>query len=111
MSKFVSLENLDVNNCIIRCPVCGQEYLIAEIFLPEDFLGNPSNIVKRVDGKIDFYLGEKPSFETSYCCDNCNTTFDIKAKVAFETTARKDFSDEYVSKLKTNVLAKEQELF
>lgn len=110
MNKFESIDSLEKDLYLIRCPVCGQEYLPAELFLPADLLGSPTDIVKRNDGKIDFYLGEKPSYETEYCCDNCNSVFKVKAKILFETSIEDDFSD-YTSKLKTNVLAGEVDLF
>lgn len=111
MSKFDSLDSLERDGYLIRCPVCGQEYLPAELFLPVDFLGKPKDIVKRNDGKIDFYLGERPTYETEYCCDNCSSNFKVKAKINFETIAEDDFSKEYTSKLKVNVLGGEVDLF
>lgn len=98
---------------LIRCPVCGQEYLPAELFLPVDFLGNPKEIIKTNSGKIDFYLGERPTYETEYTCDNCGTLFKVNAKVNFETTVEEseNYSTEYVSKLKRNIIFGEVDLF
>lgn len=95
---------------IIRCPVCGQEYLPAEIFFAEDLLGKPTNIVKKHNGKIDFYFGEIPSYVEEYCCDNCSTTFKVKAKLNFivEVDEDKDFSHDYVSKLREDPLKLEE---
>lgn len=111
MNRFDSLDSLEREPYLIKCPVCGQEYLPAELFLPEDVLGSPTDIVKRNDGKLDFYLGERPTYETEYCCDNCNNTFRVKMKVFFETSVEDDFDAAYSSKLKTNVLAGEVDLF
>ena len=112
MSRFESLDSLEREQYLIKCPVCGQEYLPAELFLPSDFLGKPTDIVKTNSGKIDFYLGEKPSYETEYICDNCSTTFKVKAKVIFDTSVKEEsFDTDYVSKLKSNVLGSEVNLF
>lgn len=104
MRKFYeSLNSLDRELNVIRCPVCGQEYLAAELFLPDDLLGKPVDIVKTTDGKVDFYLGEKPTLETTYNCDNCFTTFKVKARIQFDTAVEtaNAFDSTYVSKLKT----------
>lgn len=111
INRFDSLENLDREKYVIKCPICGQEYLPAELFMPSDFLGAPKDIVKRRDGKIDFYLGEKPTLETDYICDSCMSRFHVKAKVMFEATADDSFSKDYVSKLKVNIKASEVGLF
>lgn len=113
VNKFDSLESLEVNQNVIRCPHCGQEYLAAELFMPEDLFGAPTNIVKTSDGKVDFFLGERPTFETEYCCDNCDTTFRVRAKLSFESFIddKDNFDEEYVSKLKVNIFENEVNLF
>ena len=113
MSKFESLDSLDKEQYLIRCPVCGQEYLAAELFLPTDLLGKPTDIVKRNDGKLDFYMGEKPSYTTEYCCDNCNTNFRVRARIYYDVTTNDydNFDKDYTSKLKTNILSGEVDLF
>lgn len=111
MNRYSGLDDLEKETHIIRCPVCGQEYLPAELFMPSDFLGEPTEIVKRRDGVIDFYFGERPTFETEYCCDSCSSYFKVKAKVSFEATAEDDFSKEYSTKLKTNLFKSEVDLF
>ena len=40
---------------IIICPNCGAEYLPAEIFLPDSFLGRPGVVDKDSSGKIIYY--------------------------------------------------------
>ena len=45
----------------IRCPHCGCEYLPAEIYLPNDFLGYPTNIIKDEKGEILGLLGPNGS--------------------------------------------------
>lgn len=85
---------------IIRCPKCGREYLPGEIFIPNSFLGQPTNVVKGFDGAILAYDGEEMDLSEEYICDNCNTKFSVKAIVTFKTEEVKDIFDdeEYVSK-------------
>lgn len=111
INRFDSLENLNKERYLVRCPVCGQEYLPAELFMPSDFLGNPKDIVKRRDGKIDFYLGEEPTLETDYICDNCGTKFKTVAKVYFESSVEDSFVKDYETKLKVNIKSNEVDLF
>lgn len=111
INRFDSIDSLENNQNLIRCPHCGQEYLPAEIFMPTDLLGEPTDIIRKPDGKIDFFLGEKPTFETEYCCDNCDTVFRVRARLSCESFTDEDFNDEYVSKLKVNIFENEVNLF
>lgn len=81
---------------VIRCPKCGAEYLPAEIFV-DDLLGNPTNITKDENGKIEFYTGEPMSFVEEYECDICGCKFIIKGNVSFETEVKEDLADDYES--------------
>lgn len=87
---------------VIKCPRCDTEYLPAEIYLPNSFLGKPSGIYK-VNGKIDWYSGLSMDTNESYVCDRCNCRFHVNAKVFFTTTSDDvtDFSTKtYKSKIK-----------
>ncbi len=66
----------------IICPHCGAEYLPAEIFYPNHFLGKPKHITKDAFGKLKFYVGNMDLNET-YICDYCNTRLHVAAKVSF----------------------------
>ena len=48
---------------IIICPNCGAEYLPAEIFLPDSFLGRPGVVDKTISAlrKFSFAKGLLPS--------------------------------------------------
>lgn len=70
---------------IIKCPKCGREYLPGEIYLPKDFLGCPSDVIKDEDGKILFQVNGEMNLTETYTCDNCNTPFLINASVSFKT--------------------------
>lgn len=98
----------------IICPVCGQEYLPAEIFFPDDLIGKPTEIVKNTSGKIDFYLGDDPNFDEYYICDNCGTKLKIHANVSYKIdTAEDTFNEEYVSKFERpkKLILEESSLF
>ena len=88
----------------IRCPYCGLEYLPAEVYYPEDFLGTPSNIIKTQEGDILGFDGNDMNTTETYCCDNCGKTFTVDASITFRTTPVEtvfddDDDDEYVAKL------------
>lgn len=91
-------EKLDV----VTCPCCGAEYLPAEIFLPDSFLGKPNVIDKDSSGKLIYYNGSNMNLKESYTCDYCNKTFRINAKIQFNTTfnSNADFDEEYSTPLK-----------
>ena len=99
---------------VIKCPKCGQEYLPAEIFYAESFLGEPRDIVKTSSGAIDFYDGDSMNLEEQYVCDHCGAILNIKAKVTFEVEIddKKDFSKDYSVPLYTDrIKLKEPDLF
>ena len=90
------------SNLIIKCPLCGREYLPAEIYLPDSFLGKPKNIVRNDAGKITEYFGHNMDLRETYICDTCGTDFKINCKVTFYTEERKNmnFDQDYISSLK-----------
>lgn len=81
----------------IRCPKCGYEYHVAEIFFPEDILGKPINIVRDDNNKIIWCEGDDSSSEEQWECYNCGTTFKVKLNIDCETVYdnKYDFSDDY----------------
>lgn len=90
---------------IIRCPVCGCEYLPAEIFLPNAFLGKPSHIMKQ-NKHIDAFDGASMNTQEVYICDECNSSFKIFARVTFNTVenTKQDFENDYITPLQKNSL-------
>jgi len=99
---------------IIRCPICGQEYLPSEIFFPNDLIGKPTEIIKTNAGKIDFYLGEDPTYEETYICDGCGASLKIKANLSFQAdVVSNKFNEEYVTKFEKpkKILLEESSLF
>lgn len=91
---------------IIKCPKCDREYLPAEIYLPNEFLGKPSHISRDYQGKILDHIGDSMNLKETYTCDECNTTFRVSAKVQFSTDIKEslDFSTEYSTKLNSSKL-------
>jgi len=85
---------------VIKCPKCNAEYMAAEIFLPDYFVGHPEHIIKGVDHNILGYAGNDMDLEEEYQCDYCNTKFKVSTTVTFKTTEIKEVfdEDEYVSK-------------
>ena len=99
---------------IIKCPKCGYEYLPAEIFYPDTLLGHPKDIIRTLDGKIDFYNDTAGEFEEEYICDNCDTTFTVTASINFDTAinVNHDFSSDYSSTIyKDRIILEETNLF
>lgn len=87
---------------VIKCPICGYEYLPSEIYLPDDFLGKHKNVMRDDNGKIIGYDGTKMNDTESYICDNCNNMFEVVSTTNFVTTPIGKSTDEYVTKLSTN---------
>lgn len=87
---------------VIKCPHCGAEYLPAEIFYPDSFLGRPMNIEKTSCGNIDYYDGQNMNLSEEYMCDKCGTTFVVKSVISFNTkiVEEKSVSSSYKTKLK-----------
>lgn len=72
----------------IRCPKCGAEYLPAEIFMPDDFLGRPRNVLRDSDGHIEFYEGQSLGLDETYTCDKCGCVFDVHGTVSFSSSEK-----------------------
>ena len=81
----------------IICPVCGQEFMPSEIYLPDYFLGRPTEIVKTTSGKIDFYFGQKMDPDEEYICDNCGAHLKIHANISFNVIAENKDEEEHVT--------------
>ena len=90
----------------IKCPVCGYEYVVSEIFIPKYLLGNPKLIERDNEGKIDVYVGDEQDLVEEYTCDNCSTAFKVRANITFdvEVLENKTFNDEYITEIYTDRL-------
>ena len=92
----------------IECPRCGCSYLPAEIYLPNSFLGKPSEIEKTHTGKIDVFDGMSMNTVEEYVCDRCGTKFRVVAHVnfkSFEVDDSKKFNSTYVTPLHTQKIS------
>ena len=95
----------------IKCPHCGAEYLPAEIFYPNSLLGKPADIEKTATGTIDCYNGSNMNLVEEYMCDNCDTTFAVRAQVNFFTRIieEKSFEKNYKTKIKKEKFTLDEE--
>ena len=86
---------------IIKCPVCGQEYLPSELFLPEAVFGKQYDITKSDSGEIKFYLGDDPELDEEYICDGCGSKLKVHMNMTFNVEANKEenYSEEYITKI------------
>ena len=78
----------------IRCPHCGYEYLPAELYYPEEFIGHPYDIIRDEAGNILGFNGKDMNTIENYCCDKCGKSFSIDASITFRTTPLVDIFEE-----------------
>lgn len=99
----------------LRCPVCNQEYMCSEIFMPDAVFGKQYDITKDEEGNIKFYLGDDPDYTEEFICDSCSTKLKVTMKMSFdvEVNEEKDFEEEYETKINKpkKIKLKEEELF
>lgn len=87
----------------ITCPYCGQEYLPAEIFIPNSFFGRPEDIERSYDGKVVDFNGTDMDLKEQYKCDCCGETFNIDTQIKFIASKRDEkynFNQDYTSEIK-----------
>lgn len=86
----------------ITCPKCGYEYLPAEIFIGNCFIGKPSSISRSFDGKIQYFDGRTMDTDETFVCEHCSAPLKIHADVVYKVTvdSKRDFSEDYTSQLK-----------
>lgn len=74
----------------IKCPHCGARYLPGEIYLPKNFLGQPTKVYRDEKGNILGNDGSDMDLSEAYICDYCNKKFYVEAAVVFKTGATKE---------------------
>lgn len=75
---------------IIKCPVCGGEYLAGEIYLPDSFLGQPNYVQRNKDNEVINYFGTSINPVEHYYCDFCGSKLKIFAKTQFFAHVEED---------------------
>ena len=78
---------------VIKCPHCGCEYMVAEIFTSE-FLGHPGKVIRDENGVILGYDGTDVDLSESYICDRCDKEFKVDASLSFKVTKINNVFDE-----------------
>ncbi len=99
---------------VIVCPICGEELLMSEVFIPQAFFGKQKEIIKDSAGHIDYYIGSDPDLDEEYICDNCGAHLKIHANVSFDVTSvSDDFEEEYVTEINKpkKITLKEESIF
>lgn len=84
---------------VVKCPVCGQEYLPSEIFLPNDFFGKQKDITRNASGEIEFYLGDDSNYDEEFICESCLSKLKIHANLSFNVTVDngENFDEDYTT--------------
>ena len=85
---------------VIKCPHCNSEYLPAEIYDPNYFLGKPKNIVRSQKGELLGYEGIPMTLTEEFECEKCGNSFDVFAKISF-----------FIGKDEEQEIVKEEDLF
>lgn len=73
----------------IVCPHCGAEYLLEEIFMPEDIIGSRMPI-KDSKGRIVHVEGDEPELSAEYICDYCDKKFTVNLSVKTNATIEEE---------------------
>lgn len=89
---------------VIKCPVCGKEYLPCEIYLPNSFFGRPKAIYKDGFGRVEGILGSDMDLRETFTCEDCNTPFSVNCKLQFNVVPLSKLST--TSEYKTPLLRK-----
>lgn len=77
------------HNCsitYIECPHCNTQYTPSEIFIPTHFLGHTEYVKRDLEGRIQSIAGTDMDLTETFVCDCCNKSFNISARVTFETS-------------------------
>lgn len=85
----------------IKCPHCGAEYTLGEIYISKYITGQSKDIIKDPTGKIIATTwAENPDLKETYNCDFCNRDFNVELDI--KATSKEleevvDFSKDTVS--------------
>ena len=98
METTTSIECKHKGYQVVTCPYCGAQYLVSEIFMPEDLLDKAYTIHKNENGIIEFVEGEEAELEESYVCDYCDKQFRVEASTYY-LAVKDDIEEDYVTRL------------
>lgn len=85
---------------VLQCPICGRQYMPAEIFMPDEFFGHQKEVIRKPSGEIDFYIGTDPELQERYICDGCGTELMISAQLSYDVVPTNElFEEEFVAKV------------
>ena len=99
------MEKKQNNNWVIKCPHCGAEVHAAEIFYPEQLIGEPKNIIRDPLNRIlyvEYKEDGEPCLTEHYCCDGCERDFVVEATISFK--AKPEAEEKDFSKLESSLL-------
>lgn len=100
---------------VIKCPVCGTQYLPSEVLYPDSVFGKQYDIIRKNTGEIEAYLGTDPELDEEFVCDSCLTKLKINVKMSFEVEPVKEetFEEEYITHINKpkKITLNEEELF
>lgn len=72
-------EKKETKEITVRCPYCTREYMLADIIIPQFFLGKAKIVERDYLGNIINKVGyQEPVHRWKYNCDNCHRDFDIR---------------------------------
>ena len=74
----------------IKCPNCRYEYLPGEIFMPNNFLGQPRYVHRDERGNILEFMGIEQNAQESFVCENCDKLFNIECEFNFKVSYNED---------------------
>lgn len=72
-------------NWLIKCPHCGYEYHVSEIFFIESLMPKAKKIIRDESNTIIYIEAEEPDLEEWYQCDNCDKNFKASATLTFKS--------------------------
>lgn len=71
---------------VVKCPHCGHEYALDEIFMPGQLIGKSATVVKDPTGRI-LYIDweEEPELIEHFECEGCGKSFVVEATIQVKT--------------------------
>lgn len=74
-------------NWVIKCPHCGYEYHVSEIFFVDSLMPQAKKIIRDASNTIIYIEAEEADLEEWYQCDNCDKNFKASVTLTFKSEA------------------------